>query len=92
MRLKIKMTENEKQIVESFKNIKNEVGSSNTVKSTMMKVFIEFPESTFKQLDFSLRLKKRTQHINHMLKELLEEKKIVRSGSRKQYYYQLSKK
>ena len=55
----------------------------------MLSIFKEYKTTSFKQSDFSKKLKKRTQHINQVLKVLLEEGKIVREGSRKQYYYRL---
>lgn len=60
-----------------------------SVKSLMLKIFSTYKTTYFKQSDFSSKLNKRTQHINQVLKVLLEEGKIVREGSRKQYYYKI---
>ena len=85
------MTLNNKA-VESFKDLENQKidVSNETLKSTMIKVFREYPNTLFKQGDFAKKLNKRTQHINHILKDLLTAKLILREGSRKQYYYKLN--
>ena len=81
----------DKDLISKFKNLENQVPEENsqTVKDSMMKVFTEYPTTSFKQSDFSKVLNKRTQHINQVLKILLEEGKIVRTGSRRLYYYTL---
>ena len=56
----------------------------------MIEVFKAYPTTLFKQGDFAKRLNKRTQHIHHILTDLLKEKLILREGSRKQYYYKLN--
>jgi hypothetical protein len=56
----------------------------------MLAVFKAYPETYYKQGDFAKKLNKRTQHINSVLKSLLEQKLIIRAGSRKQYYYKLN--
>jgi hypothetical protein len=55
----------------------------------MLEIFTTYKDVYFKQSDFSKKLNKRTQHINHVLKSLLEDNKIEKFGSRKQYYYKL---
>lgn len=72
---------------EDLKNQKVEIQSS--LKTIVLEVFETYPETFFKQGDFARKLGKRTQHVNTVLRSLLEEEKIVRSGSRKQYFYKL---
>ena len=80
----------ENKVIESFKDLENQKTlETDSVKNTMKSIFEEYKTTSFKQSDFSKKLKKRTQHINQVLKVLLEEGKIVREGSRKQYYYRL---
>jgi hypothetical protein len=82
-----------KKLIENFKDLENQtvkVGES-TLKDQMIDVFKSYPETFFTQRNFSERLNKRTQHINHILKELLKDQIILRSGSRKQYFYKLNK-
>lgn len=82
-----------KNIIESFKDLEKQKSVvQTTLKDQMIDVFKSYPETFFTQRNFSERLNKRTQHINHILKELLKDQIILRSGSRKQYFYQYNKK
>jgi len=78
-------------LVSKFKDLENQVvrTTENSLKETMIKVFKEYPNTSFTQRNFSEKLGKRTQHINHVLTELRKQNIIVRVGSPKQYYFTL---
>jgi predicted HTH transcriptional regulator len=80
----------DKDLISKFKDLENqEVKSSNTLKAEMLSIFQAYANTAFTQGQFSKRLDKRTQHINHVLRELMKDNLIERLGSRKQYYYKL---
>jgi len=77
------------EVLKNFAELKNReiTESADTLKNTIYSIFKEMPEVVFLQSDFADRLGKRTQHVNHILRELVEENKISKTGSRRQYYY-----
>ena len=77
------------KLLKEFGKINNTVKQTSTVREDLIKVFKEYPNTSFTQGNFSKVMNKRTQHINQVLKGLLEDGIIVRQGSRKQYYYKL---
>lgn len=83
----------DKDLVSKFKDLENQVPKEQgTLKDTILSIFKEFPTTSFTQGNFSKRLGKRTQHVNHVLTELRKENLIIREGSRKQYYFRLNSK
>jgi len=85
------MSDNNK-IIDSFKSLEGqeiEVGGS--TKNMMLKVFNAYPTTYFTQKDFSVKLSKRTQMINTILRGLVGKEIIVRVGSPSQYYYILNR-
>jgi predicted transcriptional regulator len=79
------------EIIDSFKELDGQkaVAVSST-KATMLEVFRAYATTSFTQKDFATKLGKRTQHINHILRDMVKEGLIIRVGSSSQYYYQLS--
>lgn len=81
------------EILESFKDLKDQkvvAANENSLSETIMKVFREYPTTSFTQRNFADKLAKRTQHINHVLTELRKKNLIIREGSAKQYYFRLN--
>lgn len=81
-----------KTSIENFEDLKNQkIEIKNSLKEIILEVFETYENTFFKQSDFAKKLNKRTQHVNSVLRSLLEENKIERSGSNRQYFYKLKK-
>jgi len=82
----------DEKILESFKDLKDQVvaPNANSLSEVIMKVFKEYPTTSFTQGNFAAKLSKRTQHINHVLTDLRKKNLIIREGSAKQYYFRLN--
>ena len=78
--------------IDSFKELEGQQAAvGNTTKATMLAVFVAYPTTAFTQRDFAEKLGKRTQHINHILRDMVGAAQIVRVGTPKQYFYMLDK-
>jgi len=83
---------NDSEIINSFKELDGQKASvGDSTKSTVMAVFVAYPTTAFTQKDFATKLGKRTQFINHILRDLVGKGMIVRVGSPSQYFYMLDK-
>lgn len=86
------MTIQKDSVLDSFKDLKDQKvskTSENSLSEIIMKVFKEYPNTSFTQRNFSEKLNKRTQHVNHVLTDLRKKDLIIREGSKKQYYFRL---
>lgn len=80
------------EIVKAFEGLKDrKVVESNSTASIVLEVFKAYPTTAFVQKDFVDRLGKRNAHVNTILRGLVDKKVIVRTGSPRQYFYQLAK-
>ena len=80
-----------KVLIDSFKNVGTEEISivNNETVDSMIQVFKEYNNNFFKQKDFVKILDKSNPFINHCLHKLLKDNIIVKSGTKRLYYYKL---
>ena len=82
-----------KKVIEAFASLGTTevVGATNDLYETMAEVFKSQPDRYFRQVDFVNVLKRGNPTINHQLHNLLDNGVISKEGTKRQYFYKLSK-